>query len=95
MLSDIDFSDMTSYDDCRKTKTMWIQLMINISNNMMLNIYIMYTHPHTKITDGAKMARLIIISNNIWILSKHTTSFYDEQNLREHPQRLERLKQQK
>ena len=65
MLSDIDLNDMTSYDDCRKTKAMWIQLMINISNKMMLNVYIMYTHPHTKITDVAKMARLIIITNNI------------------------------
>ena len=58
-----------------KTKNMSIQLMINISNKMMLNVYIMYTHPHIKITDGAKMARLIDISNNI----------------REHPLRLERL----
>ena len=65
MLSDIDLNDMTSYDDCRKAKAMWIQLKINISNKMMLNVYIMYTHPHTKITDGAKIARLIIISNNI------------------------------
>jgi hypothetical protein len=65
MLSDIDHSDMTSYDDCRNTKTVCIQLMINISNNVMLNVYIMYTHPHTKITDGVKMTRLIIITNNI------------------------------
>jgi hypothetical protein len=65
MLSDIDLNDMTSYDDCRKTKTMWIQLIINISNKMMLNVCIMYTHPLTKITDGAKMARLITITNNI------------------------------
>ena len=65
MLSDIDLNDMTSYDDCRKTKTMWIQLMSNISNKMMLNVYIMYTHPLTKINDRAKMARLIIITNNI------------------------------
>jgi hypothetical protein len=79
------------YDDCRNTKTVWIQLMINISNNVKLNVSIMYTHPHAKITDGAKMTRLIIITNNIWILTKHTTSFHDEQNLREHPLRLERL----
>ena len=51
----------------------------------------MYTHQHTKVPDGAKMARLIIITNNIGTLTKHTTSFHDEQNLREHPLRLERL----
>ena len=91
MLSDIDLNDMTSYDDCRKTKTMWIQLMSNISNEMILNVCIMYTHPLTKITDGAKMARLITITNNICTLTKHTTSFHDEHNLREHPFRLERF----
>ena len=51
----------------------------------------MYTHPRTKITDGAKMSRLVIITNNIGTLTKHTTSSHDEQNLREHSQRLERL----
>ena len=90
MLSDIDLNDMSSYDDYRKTKLCGYKLMINISNKIMLNVCIMYTHQHTKITDGAKMARLLIISNNIRILSKHTTSFHDKQNRREHPLRLER-----
>ena len=51
----------------------------------------MYTHPHTKIPYSDKMALLIIITNNIGTLTKHTTSFHEEQNLREHPLRLERL----